>query len=106
MRLADIVVLVCSLGFLLTFFWWFLWSKRDKVVTAATNAGFQEIEIEVKGGYSPDHIVVERGKPVRLKFRREESGACTDRVLIPGLRVNQPLPAYENLLLGLKFGAA
>jgi Cu+-exporting ATPase len=96
MRLADILVLAVSAGFLLLFYGWFFGSKRRVGVTAATVSGVQEVEIEVKGGYTPDHIVVTRGRPVRLKFRRTEGGPCTDHVLIPGLRVNLALPAFRT----------
>jgi Cu+-exporting ATPase len=105
MRLADLAVIAGSAGFLLTFYWWFFWSRRDAAVKA-TGQDIQELEIEVKGGYTPDHVVVERGKPVRLKFRREEGGACTDRVLIPGLRVNQALPAYQTTAIEFTPGEA
>lgn len=105
MRLADLVVLAGSAGFLLAFYGWFFWSRRDAAVVA-TGPDVQEVEIEVKGGYRPDHVVVERGKPVRLRFRREEGGACTDRVLIPGLRVNQALPAYQTTVIELTPGEA
>ena len=96
MRLADLLVLVGSAGFLWAFYGWFFWSKRDARVTAGTSAGFQEVEIVVKGGYTPAHVVVTHGKPVRLVFRREEDGACTDQVLIPGLRINRALPAHRT----------
>jgi plastocyanin domain-containing protein len=96
MRLVDIVVLGGSLAFLLAFYGWFFWSKRDTSVAVTSTGGLQELDIEVKGGYAPDHVIVERGQPVRLNFRRVEDSSCTDRVLIPGLRVNKALPAFQT----------
>ncbi|MFH1906780.1 MAG: hypothetical protein ABIL11_05290 [Chloroflexota bacterium] len=45
--------------------------------------GYQEAMVLVKGGYTPDVIVVEKGKPVRLNFVRTESASCSEMVLIP-----------------------
>ncbi len=51
----------------------------------------------VKGGYTPDVIVVEKGKPVRLNFVRTESASCSEMVLIPDLRKSAKLPEGETV---------
>ena len=51
--------------------------------------------ILVKGGYTPDVIVVEHGKPVRLSFRREETAACSEMVLLPEFGKSARLPEGE-----------
>lgn len=97
MSMTDMLVLGGSIAFLALFYWWFFWSKEEERVTATTRAsGLQEVTITVKGGYSPDHITVQQGRPVRLNFRREESGECTDRVVMPAFRISQPLPAFTT----------
>ena len=96
MTWVDVAVLLGSAGFLLLFYWWFFWSKRDASSAAVEEGGVQEIEIGVKGGYAPDHVVVRHGQPVRLRFRREEDSACTDRVVIPDFRISKALPAFET----------
>ena len=61
---------------------WFFWGPRQGGVRAtATTSGYQEAMILVKGGYTPDVIVVQHGKPVRLNFRREETAACSEMVV-------------------------
>ena len=56
---------------LVAFIVWFFWLKRAKGVRAAeTSGGHQEVMVLVKGGYTPDTIIVRHGKPVRLNFRR------------------------------------
>jgi len=72
---------------------WFFWLKKAKGVrAAATSGGYQEAMILVKGGYTPDVIVVEHGKPVRLNFRREESAVCSEMVLFPTFNKSAKLP--------------
>jgi len=96
MRSVDWVVLLGSAGFLLAFYWWFFWSKREHRVSARATAGIQEVEVTVKGGYDPDVVTVRQGLPVRLNFRREESGECTERVVIPDFHINKPLSAFAT----------
>lgn len=96
MTSADWIVLSGSATFLMAFFWWFFWSKKGEEAEATVSEGVQEVEVTVKGGYSPDRILVHAGMPVRIIFKREESGECTDRVVIPDFRISKPLPAYAS----------
>jgi plastocyanin domain-containing protein len=83
---------------LIAFIVWFFWLKRAKGTrAAATTGGYQEAMILVKGGYTPDVIVVEHGKPVRLNFRREETAACSEMVLFPDFGKSTPLPTGETV---------
>jgi plastocyanin domain-containing protein len=75
---------------------WFFWGRRGAGIAAATSSsGFQEATILVKGAYTPDVIVVEHGKPVRLTFRREETTACSEKVLFPDFNRSAELPEGE-----------
>jgi plastocyanin domain-containing protein len=74
---------------------YFLWPRTAEAKAAATSSGDQEALILVKGGYSPDRIVAEAGKPIRLLFRREESSACSERVVFPDFHKSAFLPQGE-----------
>jgi plastocyanin domain-containing protein len=77
---------------------WFFWLVKAKGVKAAvTSAGYQEQMVLVKGGYTPDVIVVERGKPVRLNFVRQESASCSEMVLLPAFNKSAKLPEGETV---------
>lgn len=89
-----------TLGGLLAiaFIVWFFWMKKSKGVRAAVvSSGHQEVMILVKGGYTPDAIVVQRGKPVRLNFRREETSSCSEMVLLPDFNRSAQLPEGETV---------
>jgi plastocyanin domain-containing protein len=89
-----------TLGGLLAvaFIVWFFWMKKAKGVRAAVvSSGHQEAMILVKGGYTPDAIVVVHGKPVRLNFRREETAACSEMVLLPDFNKSAQLPTGETV---------
>lgn len=86
--LIDVVGLA-----VIAFIVWFFWLVRAKGVRAtAASSGYQEQLILVKGGYTPDVVVVQHGKPVRLKFLRQESASCSEMVLLPGFNKSARLP--------------
>ena len=74
---------------------WFFWFKRSKGTHAAAASGYQEAMIVVKGGYTPDVIVVEHGKPVRLSFRRDETSSCSEMVIMEDFNKSAMLPEGE-----------
>ncbi|MFX8681015.1 cupredoxin domain-containing protein, partial [Acinetobacter baumannii] len=65
------------------------------------SGGFQEVMILVKGGYTPDTIAVRQGKPVRLNFRREETAACSDRVVFADFNKSAELPTGKLVAVEL-----
>ncbi len=72
---------------------WFFWFKRTQGVAAsAVSDGYQEQMVLVKGGYTPDTIRVTAGRPVRLLFRREETAACSEQVVLADFGKSAPLP--------------
>ena len=89
--LVDLV----GLG-LIAFIVWFFWLVKAKGVRApVTSGGYQEQMVLVKGGYTPDVVVVQAGKPVRLNFSRQESASCTEMVLLPAFNKSARLPEGE-----------
>lgn len=75
---------------------WFFWGPRRAGVRATlTSSGSQEATIVVKGAYSPDVIVVEHGKPVRLTFLRQETAACSEEVVFADFARRAQLPEGE-----------
>ena len=81
---------------------WFFWLKRATGVRASEGAsGYQEAMILVKGGYTPDTIVVRAGKPVRLNFRREETASCSEKVIFADLNKSADLPTGVTVAVEL-----
>ncbi len=64
---------------------------------AVSASGAQEVAVTVKGGYTPDLIVVKAGQPVRLRFTRRESSACSEMVLFPDFNQSAKLPEGEEV---------
>ena len=76
--------------------WYFLFSSGKPVAATAGAAGIQEVRVIVKGGYTPDTIVVQAGQPVRLQFYRDETADCSERIVFEKFGIDQRLPAFQT----------
>ena len=85
---------LAAIGFIVWFFWLV---KKPRIKAALTSGGYQEAMVLVKGGYTPDVIMVEKGKPVRLNFVRAESASCSEMVLFPDFKKSAKLPEGETV---------
>jgi plastocyanin domain-containing protein len=94
---ADAIALVVGLG-LIAGIAWFFWGPRVGGTHATlASSGYQEAMVLVKGGYTPDVIVVQHGKPVRLTFRREETSACSEMVVFSEFGKSAKLPTGQSV---------
>ena len=85
---------LAAIGFIV----WSFWLVKTKGIKAGlSSGGYQEAMILVKGGYTPDVIIVEKGKPVRLNFVRAESASCSEMVLFPDFNKSAKLPEGETV---------
>ena len=78
--------------------WFFFFSEREGT-RLAVSSGVQEANIVVKGGYTPDVLVVKAGQPVRLNFNRQETASCSEMVLFPDFNKSAKLPTGEDVSL-------
>ena len=79
----------------------FLLPKGTETRAVLSSSGFQEAMILVKGGYTPDVIVADSGTPIRLTFLREESGACSERVVLADFHKSAELPEGQQVSIDL-----
>jgi P-type Cu+ transporter len=90
---AGAVALIAALA-------WYFFGARNAARTRLRE-GVQEVEVTVKGGYSPALIRVREGVPLRVIFDRQEGGECTSRVTFPDFAINAHLPAHERTTVEL-----
>ena len=83
---------VIAIGWVL----WFFLLARGRGVAAQPAGGVQEVRIVVKGGYTPDTVIVQAGTPVRLQFYRDETADCSERVVFDAFGVSADLPAFAT----------
>ena len=76
-------------------------SARPASAQPKRRGGYQEAMILVKGGYTPDTIIVRSGRPVRLNFRREETASCSDKVIFADFQKSADLPTGQTVAVEL-----
>ena len=90
--LSSIVLITLALGYVCL-------ALTTQFLATVRKLAVQEVAVMVKGGYSPNLVVVQQGRPVRLKFTRQESAVCSERVLFPDFNKDISLPAYEPTIM-------
>ena len=96
MDTAEIAVTLGGIAAIGWVIWFFFLGERERVQATTGAGGVQEVQVRVKGGYEPDVIVVEKGRPVRLDFYRDETASCSDTVVFGDFGVSRPLPAFKT----------
>ena len=96
MDTAEIWVTLGGLAAIGSVIWYFFLGERRQVRAAAGVGGVQEIKVLVKGGYEPDVIVVEKDRPIRVDFYRDETASCSDTVVFGDFGIARPLPAFKT----------
>jgi P-type Cu+ transporter len=97
--MAELVVTAGAVALIGGLAWYFFGART--AARTQLRAGAQEVEVTVKGGYSPALIHAREGVPLRLIFDRQEGGECTSRVVFPDFAVNAQLPAHKRTAVEL-----
>ena len=95
MSTAQYAVTAVGVAAIVWVLWYFLYSSGPPIAAGGT-AGVQEVRVTVKGGYTPDTIVVRAGTPVRLQFYRDETADCSERVVFEDFGIDAALPAFQT----------
>ena len=95
MDTTEIIVVIGGVLLIVLTLWYFF-GEREAIAAAVGDSGMQEIKVTVKGGYSPDVIVVKKDVPVRLNFYRDETSSCSEQVVFGDFGIARDLPAFQT----------
>ena len=96
MDTAEIFVLAAGVGLIGLVLWYFFTGEGVRASASVTAGGVQRLKVLVRGGYTPDVIVVKRGAPVELDFYRDETNSCTEQVVFSDFQISRLLPAFKT----------
>jgi plastocyanin domain-containing protein len=95
MDTTEIFVIVGGITLIVLVLWYFF-GEREQFTAETNESGLQEVRVTVKGGYSPDVIVVKKDMPVRLNFYRDETSSCSEQVVFGDFGIARELPAFKT----------
>lgn len=96
MDTSEIIVLVGGVALICFVLWYFFGPRKAVRAQEAVGSAVQEVRVTVKGGYAPDVIEVQAGRPVKLDFYRDETASCSDRVVFGDFGIARDLPAFKT----------
>lgn len=96
MDTTQLLVTLIGLGLIAFVGWFFFLAPHQRAAAVSSSAGVQQVDITVKGGYSPNVIEVKKGEPVQLNFYRDEESSCSEELLMPDFHIRRDLPAFQT----------
>ena len=96
MDTAEVIVLLSGITLIGFVIWYFFMAEGERAEATVGSGGAQQIKVTVKGGYTPDVIVVKKGVPVELDFYRDETASCTEEVVFGDFGITRKLPAFKT----------
>ena len=80
--------------------WYFFRAGRVAPTPAVVgHASAAEVEIVVRGGYSPAAVSAKVGRPVRLVFDRQDDSSCSEEIVLPDFGVRRYLPTGKKTVI-------
>lgn len=90
--MSKMIAFLVGLVLIIFIAWWFFGQHKVTSQKATVNSNKQSVDIKVKGGYSPEKVVLKRGVPATLNFKRLDSSTCLDHVIFSDWGINRKLP--------------
>ena len=81
----------------------FLSNSKHHTNSAPGEGG--ELRVRINGGYLPPVLYAKPGRPVRIRFLREESAACSEQVVFPAFGKSATLPRGKPVTVELPAAA-
>jgi plastocyanin domain-containing protein len=96
MTLDKLIVTVIDVFAIIFVYWFFLMKKENQVQVS------DSIDIIVDGGYSPQTIVIKKGKTTKINFLRKDPSSCLEEVVLGDFKTRRFLPLNKKVTIELK----
>lgn len=91
----KLVVIILGISGIVFVFWFFL-MKKEKEITVS-----DAVTITVNGGYSPEVIVLPKGKTTDITFIRKDPNTCLEEVVLGDFKIRKQLPLNQPVTISL-----
>jgi len=96
MSIDKIFVALFSIAGIFFTYWFFLMKDERELEVA------DSVDILVEGGYSPQNIVIHKGKTTKVNFLRKDSSSCLEEVVLGDFHIRKYLPLNKKVTVELK----
>lgn len=95
MSMDKILVTLFSASGIMFVYWFFLMKQETQI--EATDS----VDITVEGGYSPQNIVIHKGKTTKITFTRRDPSSCLEEVVLGDFHIRTYLPLHKKVTIEL-----
>ena len=93
---GDVVVIGVALAFIAWQLWYFRGRRNYASPSDPAKSQAQEFRVTLQGGFDPDVILVEAGRPVRLDVFRCELDTEAEQLAFDTLKITKALPEFAR----------
>ena len=97
--MLNLFVSIVVLGMIAFILFWFFKKPQEDAKRAQQKNGYQEIRVEVMGGYTPGTIILKKSQPARIIFDRKDPSPCLDQIVFPDFGVHADLPMGDQYVV-------
>ena len=97
--MLKLFVSIIVLGMIAFILFWFFQKPQEDGKRAQQKNGYQEIRVEVMGGYTPGTIILKKSQPARISFDRKDPSPCLDQIVFPDFGVHADLPMGDQYVV-------
>ena len=97
--MLNLFVSIVVLGMIAFILFWFFKKPEKSGQKAQQKKGYQEIRVEVMGGYTPELIILKKSVPAHIIFDRKDPSPCLDQIVFPDFGVHADLPMGEEYVV-------
>ncbi|RHW45438.1 cupredoxin domain-containing protein [Bombilactobacillus bombi] len=95
--MSKIVVMIVAIVLIGFISWWFFGNHQQAAVAADVSPAHQQnVQVIVDGGYKPETVMLKKGIPAQVTFKRRDPSSCLERVVFPDLGINEFLPEQAD----------
>lgn len=97
--MLNLFVSIVVLGMIAFILFWFFKKPQEDAKRSQQKNGYQEIRVEVMGGYTPGTIILKKSQPARIIFDRKDPSPCLDQIVFPDFGVHADLPMGDQYVV-------
>ena len=91
----KIIITILGLAGMVFTYWFFLMKRGKEIVVS------DSVDIIVEGGYSPEVIVIAKGKTTKINFIRKDPNSCLEEVVLGDFKIRKYLPLNQKVTVEL-----